>query len=241
MTNSSHNKDDVSTVTAVFDAGDDIVNLLIPQYSLAGKINAEAIVAAAAALTGEWGLFSLDMELPESGFIENDEIDQVLFQGEGAVWLFVEKSAVEAGLANIDLPNVSAAFARNASGLGQGPYPPLSVPDRHLPDEWSPHACQRYRGNIAAIAARHNLDGCETVFACAVATAKLIVITADIVDPAITTQLALEMMIGVSRLAPLDMAKIPAVAPAVPPANTISMAGANDNIAGKTELHLVDN
>ncbi len=224
MMDTSQDRDDVS---AVFSAGNDIVDLLTPHYTFAGILKPESVIAAAAALTGEWGLHSLGKTLPESGFIVSNEINQVLTEGDGAVWLFVEKAVVEAGMPHSQLPDVAAAVTRNAAAIGSAPYPPISVPEKHLPDEWSPHACPRYRNNIAAIAKRHNLDDMETVFACAIATATLIVETSATIDPAVTTQLALEMMIGVSRMAPLTITGKKAI---IEPGR-----GDNDNVPGNNQ------
>ncbi|HFC04784.1 MAG TPA: hypothetical protein ENJ55_03675, partial [Rhizobiales bacterium] len=101
-----------SDTSAAFPAADDISNLLIPHYTLANNIQAKNIIAAAAALTGEWALLSLGLVLPESGFVFGNSVNHVLINGPRAVWPYVEKSAVQAGVANTNLPDIAAAAIR---------------------------------------------------------------------------------------------------------------------------------
>jgi hypothetical protein len=122
------------------------------------------------------------------------------------VWMSSPKGAVQgAGLAEKDVPDIVAALKRTAGSVGGGQkmFPALSVPEKHFPHEWSPNACPRFRDDIARIGAKHGVAGVRLPFALAFAIAFLIGRTRHVLPPAVGIALALDIMLGVSKMPPL--------------------------------------
>jgi hypothetical protein len=113
---------------------------------------------------------------------------------------FAERS----GLQPRDYPDIVSIRKRIAQAIGSDSFPPLSVPAEHYPHEWSPNAIVRLRSELDSIFASHGLTVVECAVALACTTGALINMTAQTVEPGITTTLALEIMIGTSRMAPLE-------------------------------------
>jgi hypothetical protein len=88
--------------------------------------------------------------------------------------------------------------------FGSDRYPPLSIPQKHYPHEWSPNASVRLRAPLDRLFAKKGLNNLQAAATVACATGALIKMTAKTLDPQIATTLALEMMIAVSRMRPLD-------------------------------------
>jgi hypothetical protein len=189
-------------------AAQDMTGALMQAYRNEQGIHAETIIGAAAALCGEFALRAAAEEsgqvLPESGWVVGGIADALLYSGEISAWTLIRVAAARAGADDAALPDMAEIVARTASAIGGSPFPPLSIPNEHHPHEWSPNACPRHRAAIAEIADRHGLSGEETVLALALSVSILISQTKQVIAPALTARLAADIMIGVSRMAPMQ-------------------------------------
>jgi hypothetical protein len=183
-------------------AANDISVMLQEAYRSERGIHAETLVAAAAAVTGEWALWALEMDLPQDGWIVSDGVNQITIEGPNAVARLVEAAVAHANGSPDKLPTADILAANAAAAMGKPGFPPLSVPARHLPQEWSPLAAPRFRHAVREIARQHGLSAHETCAACGLAVGLLIDATKDVLDPTVAGTLALEIMVGVTRMSP---------------------------------------
>ena len=194
----------------------DLMEMLRASYSDShNRVHAETLIGGAAALTGEFALRSLGKPLPDKGFVFGDPINDILFegasQGRPTLWLVVSDLALNAGLAERDLPDVVDILKRVAARISHiadtghdgGGFPPITVPRENYPHEWSPNAGPRLRHKVTAIGLAHDLSPRQLAFAMAMATGGLISQTRDVLAPAISTQLAAEIMFSTAKMAPL--------------------------------------
>lgn len=185
----------------------EIAALLIEAYRDGQGVHSETMIGGAAALAGEFGLRAIEPNLPEQGWVVGDKINGLLFeneeQGEATLWTIIRVGAERAGAPAEELPDPVDVVARVAAKIGGSPFPPLTVPERHYPHEWSPNACPRLRRAIEIIADARNLSSVDRAMAIAFAIAFLIAQIKDVLPPVIAATLALEIMIGVSRMAPM--------------------------------------
>lgn len=169
--------------------------------------HAETTIGAAAALAGEYALKASVEKLPPSGWIVGAPADELLYLGEASnrvtLWSFLRLSAKAANVPESDIPNPFEVAIQISNAIASSPFPPLTIPERHYPREWSPEACPRLRGMVNRVAAERGLTPAETAFSIAMAIAKLINQAKQLVPPQILIRLAAEVMIGVSRMAPL--------------------------------------
>jgi hypothetical protein len=94
---------------------------------------------------------------------------------------------------------------KNVAAAAGGPeFPPLTVPQKNHPHEYSPSACAGLRPHVLKIADRHDLTRRDLCIALGMATGGLIEITRDTLSPAISVRLAAEMAFGVARMTPLN-------------------------------------
>ncbi len=196
-------------------AAEELADMLRDAYTDRNdRIHAPSIVGGAAALTGEFVLRAAGIPLPGNGFVFGDPINAILFEdgdGQATVWQIIETTASELGLAAADLPDAGEIFARIAAAAGaimqqRGDgivYPPLSIPNAHYPNEWSPNAGPRLRGAVREIAARYRLTPRQTALALAMATGNLIHQGQDVLPPKIAFRLAVEIMFSTAKMAPL--------------------------------------
>ena len=187
---------------AVQQASDDIVNVLIAGYRDQRGVHAETAIGAAAALAGEFALRSTAAQLPDKGWVFSPDASELIFGNPGLCDMLRE-TAVKAGASEADLPRPAELAGRIAGAVGGSSYPPLSVPQRHYPHEWSPNACVRFRGEIERLAAEHRLDKLEIVVAIVMAIQSLILQAKSALSPAVGATLAMEIMGGVSHMVPL--------------------------------------
>jgi hypothetical protein len=189
-------------------AAKSIEDVLVQAYRDQRGVHAETVVGAAAALAGEFALRASGVELPKKGWIAGGIADGLLFEpGDEkslTLWRAIREWAIRAGADEAKLPKVEAVVAEVAQRVGGAPFPPLSVSFDRYPREWSPNAAPRFRERIMAIARDHALTPVETAFALAFVVGNLIDRTKAILPPEIGATIALEIMIGVSRMAPLD-------------------------------------
>lgn len=190
-------------------ATSEITQFLIESYRMERGVHAETIIGGAAALAGEFALRGSESDLPADGWVISENANGFLFENEArgdvTLWSIIRSGAERAGAAPDTLPDPVDVVARVAESLGSSPFPPLSVPDRHFPHEWSPNACPKLRGGIEKIGAANGLSARELALALATAVSILIGQTSQLVPPAVAGTLALEIMIGVSRMVPLEV------------------------------------
>lgn len=189
-------------------AGMEIADFLIGSYVNEQGVHAETLLGAAAALAGEFALRAAEPILPDEGWVISTNATGLLFEnearGEMTLWSIIRIGAERSGLEESDLPDPGEAFGRVAASFGGPSYPPLTVPAEHYPLEWSPNACPRYREDISKIGARHGLSMKDLAMAIAMSIVFIMSRTAQILAPAIAARLVLEIMIGVSRMPPLQ-------------------------------------
>jgi hypothetical protein len=196
-------------------AVDELAQMLRHAYTdRDNRIHAPTIVGGAAALTGEFALRAAGIPLPRMGFVFGDPINAILFEGgddQATLWEIIATTASALGLPREDLPDAREIFARIAAAAaammknpdGGTIFPPLSIPDEHLPAEWSPNAGPRLRGAVQEIAARYRLTPRQTALALGMATGNLIHQGKDFLPPKIAFRLAAEVMFATAKMAPL--------------------------------------
>ncbi len=142
------------------------------------------------------------------GYVFGDPINEVLIegkeQGRVTVWDCIAHAARSTGLRESEVPDPIAVM-KNVAGAAGGPeFPPLTVPKKNYPHEYSPNACVRLRPHILKIADRYDLTRRDLCIALGMATGGLIQITKDTLSPAIGVRLAAEIAFGVAKMMPLN-------------------------------------
>ena len=190
----------------VADASSDIAVFLIDSYRNERGVHSETVIGAAAALAGESILRAVELELPEKGWVTSERASDAVFgqPGEGGLWDYIRQGAIEAGARMDELPGAKDVAGRVMDAIGSDSFPPISVPKQHYPHEWPPNACPRLRGDLEKIFAKHKLTGLDTAQAVVLAIVLLIMKTKDVLPPAVGANLAIEIMIGVTHMAPLQ-------------------------------------
>jgi hypothetical protein len=187
-------------------AATELVAMLLAAYTFQERLQTEAAIAAAAALTGEFALRSTGVPLPEKGAVSGDAANDVLFagapEGRATAWMFMMHAAIEAGVAEYDLPRIEALAAALAQVPDDMP-PPLSVQEKYVPRELPQNVGPRFRHKVIAIADTHDLSLREVTVALGAATGQLIIRTQHDFPPQVAVTLAAEVMLAVARMAPL--------------------------------------
>jgi hypothetical protein len=188
-------------------AATDLVAMLLAAYTFQERLQTEAAIAAAAALTGEFALRSTGVPLPEKGAVSSDAANDVLFagapEGRATAWMFMMHAAIEAGVAEYDLPRIEALAAALAQVPDDGMPPALSVQEKYVPRELPQNVGPRFRHKVIAIADTHDLSLREVTVAFGAATGQLIIRTQHDFPPQVAVTLAAEVMLAVARMAPL--------------------------------------
>ncbi len=187
-------------------AATDLVAMLLAAYTFQDRLQAEAAIAAAAALTGEFALRSTGMPLAENGAVPGDAADDVLFagapEGRATAWMFMMHAAIEAGAAEYDLPRIEAVAAQHAEEPDDAMLPRLSVQEKYVPQELPINVGPRFRHKVIAIADTHDLSLREITVTLGAATGQLIIRTQHDFPPRVAVTLAAEVMLAVARMAP---------------------------------------
>jgi hypothetical protein len=185
----------------------DIINFLLQRYDDKRGVHVETVIGAAAALAGAYALRAAAPLLPGTQYVISEDANDLLFTGTaigrpltGIILQFAEG----AGVRGNDLPDPAKINERVIAAFGGTEFPPISVPRRHYPREWSPDATVRLRPSLDLLLTQKGLNALESAVALTAATAGLIQMTSQSIDPKISTTLALEIMIGVSHMRPLD-------------------------------------
>jgi hypothetical protein len=187
-------------------AASDIVAMLLAAYTVARRLQMDAAIAAAAALTGEFALRSTGVPIPDKGTVSGDAVNDVLFagaqEGRATAWMFIMHAAMEAGVAAYDLPRIEALAAAFAQADGEmvGSF---SVQEKLAPRELPQNVGPRFRHKIIAIADTHDLSLREVTVALGAATGQLILRTQQDLPPRVAVTLAAETMLMVAHMAPL--------------------------------------
>ncbi len=194
-------------MTDIRTAAGHMAEFLIESYRNARGVHVETLIGGAGALAGEFALRAAEPALPDKGWVMSEKASNLIFgnetKGEAGLWTVVYAGALGAGAGEESLPRQDEVAARTAAAVGGSPFPPITVPDAHYPQEWSPNACPRLRGGIERIAKIQGLDRSTTAMAIAYAIAVLISHTKDALAPAVSATLALEIMVGVSHMVPM--------------------------------------
>jgi hypothetical protein len=190
------------------EAAKELTTLLLAAYQRGGTVHAETVIGAAAALAGEFTRRAAESALPQSGprHVLGDAVNDLLLEGAAhgrpTMWTCIEQAARDAGMARNEMPDPADLLRQVTKGDGPA-FPPITVPERHSPLEYSPNACVRLRPKVIDIADRLDLSRRDLAFALGMATAGLIAFTKDDLAPPIALRLAAEIMFAVARMAPL--------------------------------------
>ena len=189
-------------------AGVELTRLLVRSYHSDRGVHAETVIGAAGALAGDFALRAVERNPKASGFINSKKVSQLLFGtdplGTTGLCGVIRQGAVKAGAKESEIPELEDIMARVKQAMESGgQFPPLSVPTEHYPMEWSPNACPRLRASVAELCESHGLNGPKSATALVIACAFLIKETRQVLPPEIGACIALEMMIGVARMAPV--------------------------------------
>ena len=195
----------------ILPASKELIAFLLASYdSSSGLVHAESIIGAAAALTGEFAQRAAGVPFGNGkpGYVFGDAINDVLIEGaahgRSTVWACIEQAALVADVPRSEIPDPIEVMKKVADAVGGPEFPPLTVPKRHYPHEYSPNACIRLRPRVTAIADSLDLSRRDLCIALAMATGGLIVITRQTVPPAVSVRLAVEIAFGVAKMAPLN-------------------------------------
>lgn len=184
----------------------EIVAMLLAAYTFEQRLQAESAIAAAAALTGEFALRATGMPIPQKGTVSDDAANDVMFagapEGRATAWMFMMHAAIEAGVAEYDLPRIEALAAALALAPDEAMVS-LSVQDKYLPRELPQNVGPRFRHRVIAIADTHDLTLREIAVALGAATGQLIIRTQHDFPPQVAVALAAEIMLATARMAPL--------------------------------------
>jgi hypothetical protein len=185
----------------------ELIDLFLKRYKTGRGVHAETVIGAAAALTGAAALQATTPMAPGRQYALSTAADQILFDekplGKSLTDVVLDL-ADKAGLRPDQHPDIIDVRRRVVEAFGSKSFPPLSIPVRHYPQEWSPNATVRFRGWLERFFARKGLTPLEAAAALACTTGALIQMTKDALEPCIAVLLAMEIMIGVSRMRPLD-------------------------------------
>lgn len=195
-----------------FAVGKPFAQMFFDAYGEAGgRVHAETVIGAAAAMAGE---FALRVSAPAStlerpqGWVVDRAVDRLLYSGESSgeltIWSLIKVAVSDRGQAPLNDVSIEDIVRRNDAQIGKSPYPPLSIPPKHFPREWSPNATIRLRQKVFAIAASHGLSPHETALALGWALFEILrQARSSGIEPRVAATLAAEIMIGVSRMIPL--------------------------------------
>jgi hypothetical protein len=195
----------------ILPASKEFIAFLLARYdSGGGPIHAESIIGAAAALTGEFAQRAAGVPFGDGkpGYVFGDPINEVLIegreQGRVTVWDCIAHAARSTGLRESEVPDPIEVMKRVAAAAGGPEFPPLTVPKKNYPHEYSPNACVRLRPHVLKIADRYDLSRRDLCIALGMATGGLIQITKDTLSPVISVRLAAEIAFGVAKMMPLN-------------------------------------
>ncbi len=194
----------------VMAAANDIAQALLGAYQTERGVHAESVIGAAASITADSARKNSLNAIPGVHFASGSAFgmssaDGVLLENDDSAWNMITALAESRlGIAAAQLPSLDRVVAQTAAAQGSENFPPLSVPREHYPTDWSPLAGPRLRPSIDVISDHHGLQGDERTLACAIATFSLIQQTQEVLRPIIGLTLALEMLVGVSRI-PVDV------------------------------------
>lgn len=191
-------------------ASKELTTFLLAQYrDRNGSIHAASVVGAAAALTGEFAQRASGISLAEgkAGYVFGDLVNGVLIedtaQGQPTVWDCLLLAARDAGVAERDIPDPVDVIKNVVAAIGGPSFPPITVPQQCFPHEYSPNACVRLRPKVIDIADSLDLPRRDLAVALAMATYSLILLTREVLPPAIGVRLATEISFGVAKMSPL--------------------------------------
>jgi hypothetical protein len=177
------------------------------RYYHPNGIHVETVLGALAALAGEKIVRTTGSDLPSSGWLMLAASDALIYDpldpNRITAWTILRTFAMSAGVPEEKLPRPDVIMRTATEAIGAAPFPPLSVPSEHFPQEWSPNAAPRFRKDIWQLQARYRFTDSQMTAAICYAIGHLIVQTRATLDPAIAIQLVMEVMVGVTRMAPM--------------------------------------
>lgn len=195
-----------------FEAGHPFAQMMFDAYGEAGgRVHVETLIGAAAALAGE---FALRATVPpdkldhRDGWVLGGASDGLLYADEQSgvltIWTLVGVAFSTPGSQFIR-PSIEDIVRRNAAQIGKSPYPLLTVPNSHFPHEWSPNATLKLRSKVQQIATARSLNARQTALALGWALSNILRQSKQTsIPPLVAATLAGEIMIGVSRMMPLQ-------------------------------------
>ena len=188
-------------------ARDELVQYLIKHYFRPPLgVRVEDIVGALSALIGEWVLRNVHQDqLPQEQWIISPAVNKLLLEDENCIWDQIIQTVAAIGADLDKIPSKEQTAARVVAAFGKA-YPPLSVPQDHYPHEWSPNAGPVHRAKIQEIADKYGLRAGEVIVLLKQALIAMLIETKRVIPIEVATTLALEMMVAVSKMRPLEEA-----------------------------------
>jgi hypothetical protein len=171
------------------------------------------LLAALATLAAERVLLTSDRDPPRAGW----SADKHAAPNTAAAWTIIKGYALKAGVAEHDLPEPRAIAEAADAAIGLASLPPLSVPRAHYPRDRSSNAVPGLRQIVRALQDEHRLCHKEMADALCHVIGQIVVRSRGTLDPAIATTLAMETLIGVTRMSPLAVEKRLAMGQVSPP------------------------
>lgn len=184
-------------------------------YAQNGRLHAETVLGAVAALAGEFAMRATVPEVPTEGWIIGDEINGLLFEDSlndaevVTLWSIILRYARAAGATALDEPDWMEICRDNMLAITeQRSFPHLSVPQEHFPHEWSPEACPRFRPILFLLMEEHHLGLHEMALALAGVIGRLLLVCVPTLPISVALLLVAQIMKGVSCMTPLSTQQI---------------------------------
>lgn len=186
------------------DIAHDLLPVFIKSYQDKRGVSAETLIGGLAAVTGDHVLRTfVDADNCNDFWIISDEVDTFLSvdtYDSLSIDSYLSNFGKEAGYHYRNVDRVKTIIKRTAAAIGGEIFPPLTIPKNHYPYEYSPNAAVRYRATMKEIFDAHVMTKRERAICCTYLTGQAIVEAKDVLDPDIAYQLALEMIVGVSKM-----------------------------------------
>lgn len=206
----------------VAEVSSELLGVMIGAYSDARGSHLETIMGALAALAGEFclraGAEAAGQELPSGQQYILSSLAHPYIYSEGCtnaltIWSMICSAAVDAGASPEQLPDPQALAARAVAAIEAGqPYPPrLQIPESNFPNEWSPNACPRHRQTVRDVMAGAGMFAADEIAMALGITMMMVFVAAkesfeaNALTPETLARLALEIMIAVAHMAPVEI------------------------------------
>ena len=172
-------------------------------------VHANTLICTTAAVLGEAILRAVTPEAQlygDRGVIFADKANGLIYEDEDGTALdYIIYTAKEVGLTQEQFPNVEEILQNTAAGIGNGEVPVLTVPEDQRPLFWSMAGAAFARQQILEIYSKNSLSPVDAVLAVTLVLCRFLTGTKDILAPEISFRLALETLVGATKLHPVAL------------------------------------